>query len=520
MSRQRGYRPGFSGPAQPISDRTLRRIARSRPALASVGIGSLPERIPLGTSGKASAGAAQRAKAGAAAAQKTKILRNQRLIQRATMGWTWAEQQLVDQLGYKGWLDRQLAYESIDDGGIESALAGAFPSLAMSPAEILRNYEDDPGQPLFELILAAIYRALYSPRQLFERLAIFWSDHFNIHIFSDLAFFLKPTDDREVVRAHAMGSFPELLSASAHSPAMLSYLTNDSNVKGAPNENYARELMELHTLGAGKGYTETDVKEVARCFTGWAFQGPRSGDDAGRFFFNAPEHDNGEKRVLGQTIPAGGGVEDGERVLEILAGHPNTARFIAEKMLRYFWRYQPKQSAINKVANVYLATGGDIKAMLRSVLQKDRVAASQPKLKRPLHLMVSTMRALGSELRNPRYLVEQLFLTGHLPFDWAPPNGYPDSEGYWSGLALPRWNFASTFLMQERSGIRTDRSLFDPSYSVDRLVETLDVVLFNGTMSEVTAASLSAFLKAGKMNKQRVRDAIGLAVGSPQFQQY
>ncbi len=520
MSRKRGYRPGFSGPAQPISERTRRRIARARPRLSAALVGALPERLPRQATNKAAAGLAQSANAGAAKVKKTKILRNQRLIQRATMGWTWNEQQLIDQLGYKGWLDRQLAHESIDNGGLEDILAEALPSLAMSPAEILSNYENDQGQPLIELILAAIYRALYSPRQLYERMVIFWTDHFNIHIFSDLAFFLKPTDDREVVRAQALSSFPQLLSASAHSPAMLSYLTNDSNVKGAPNENYARELMELHTLGVDNGYTERDVKEVARCFTGWVYFGPRAGSVAGRFFFNADEHDDGQKRLLGQTIPAGGGVSDGERVIEILAGHPNTARFIAEKLLRYFWRYQPKPSAITRVANVYMSTGGDIKAMLRSVLQKDRVAASQPKLKRPLHLMVSSMRALGAELQNARYLIEQLFLTGHLPFDWAPPNGYPDSEGYWSGLVLPRWNFASTFLGRERSGIRTDLSLFDPSFSAARLVATIDVVLFNGTMSEKTTAELTAFLEGGKINKHRIRDAIGLAVGSPQFQEY
>ena len=520
MSRKRGYWPGFSGPALPISERTRRRIARTRVRVPLSLLEALPAGLPRRATHRAAAGLAQSAKAGGTTVRKTKIVRSQRLIQRATMGWTRSEQQLMDQLGYRGWLDRQLALESIDDGGLEEALDRALPSLAMTPAEILSNYENDPGQPLIELILAAIYRALYSPRQLYERMVIFWTDHFNIHIFSDLAFFLKPTDDREVVRAHALGSFPELLSASAHSPAMLSYLTNDSNVRGAPNENYARELMELHTLGVDNGYTERDVKEVARCFTGWVFYGPRAGSRAGRFVFNAEAHDDGEKRVLGRTIPAGGGIGDGERVLEILATHPNTARFIAEKLLRYFWRYDPKRSAVNGVANTYMATGGDIKSMLRGVLQKDRVAAARPKLKRPLHLMVSAMRALGAELRNPSYLVEQLFLTGHLPFDWAPPDGYPDSEGYWSGLVLPRWNFASTFLGRERSGIRTDLSLFDPSFSAQRLVATIDVALFNGTMSEKTSDQLTGFLEAGKINRHRIRDAIGLAVASPQFQEY
>ena len=519
MRRRRGYRPGFSGPALPLLERSRRRIARSRPRVPPALLTALPARPPVAAGSRAATEGRRNAETGPKK-RKDKVLRNQRLVQRATMGWTWAEQQRVDELGFKGWLDRQLAWRSIDDGGLEDNLNAALPTLAMSPAEILANYENDPGQPLIELILAAIYRALYSPRQLYERMVIFWSDHFNIHIFSDLAFLLKPTDDRDVVRAHAMGSFPALLSASAHSPAMLSYLTNDSNVRGAPNENYARELMELHTLGVDKGYTEEDVKQVARCFTGWAFSGPRAGANAGRFVFNAAEHDDGEKRVLGRVIPAGGGLADGERVLEILAGHPNTARFIAEKLLRWFWRYQPKQSAINGVANAYMSTGGDIKAMLRAVLQGDRVAAAQPKLKRPLHLMVSAMRALGAELRNPRYLIEQLFLTGHLPFDWPPPNGYPDSEGYWSGLVLPRWNFAATFLGLERSGIRVDLSLFDPSWSAERLVATMDAVLFNGTLSEKAIAELTAFLKAGNINKHRIRDALGLAVAAPQFQEY
>jgi uncharacterized protein (DUF1800 family) len=514
MISDRGYRPGFSGPAQPLPARKRRLIGRSlRPRLPAALLPGPAATLPR---------AASRAAGGTAAAGANgKMSPEQRLVQRATMGWSLAEQQLIDQLGYQGWLERQLDYESIDDSGLEEALAEALPSLAMTPAEILDRYRNEQGRPIIELIVAAIYRALYSPRQLFERMAIFWTDHFNIHLFSDLAFFLKPVDDREVVRVHAMGTFPELLSASAHSPAMLSYLTNDSNVKGAPNENYARELMELHTLGVDRGYTETDVKEVARCFTGWTYYGRFGGARTGRFLFNAGEHDDGEKVVLGHTIPAGGGIEDGERVLEILASHPNTARFVAEKLLRYFWRYDPPTSAINQVKNVYLSTGGDIRALLRSVLRKNRMKNASPKLKRPLHLMTSALRALGAGLRSPGFLIEQLFIAGHLPFNWAPPNGYPDSEGYWSGFVLPRWNFAADFLEpSKRSGVDADLSALDPLRPVAELVADIDAVLLNGHMSDLTTAALTSFLEDGNRNRTRVREAVGLAVGGPDFQEY
>ena len=192
-------------------------------------------------------------------AEKAKIKHGQRLIQRVTMGWTLAEQAVFDDLGYKGYLERQLDPESIDDFGLEEALQDALPTLAMSPAELIDRYENNPGVPIFELIVASIYRSIYSPRGLYERMIHFWSDHFTVHLLSGIGYLLKPTDDRDVIRANALGTFPELLSASAHSPAMLIYLTNDSNVFGHPNENYARELMELHTMGADRSPTTARV---------------------------------------------------------------------------------------------------------------------------------------------------------------------------------------------------------------------------------------------------------------------
>ena len=274
-------------------------------------------------------------------------------------------------------------------------------------------------------------------------------------------------------------------------------------------------------MGVDNGYTQQDVVEVARCFTGWSARRLGAGPEAGRFVFNTIDHDAGEKIVLGQTIPAGGGVEDGERVLEILSGRVETSKFIARKMLRYLWRYEPKKKAVNDVAGEYRRTGGDIKSMLRVALKRGRIGAAKSKLKRPLHLQTSALRALFADVGNVGYLLDELFLAGHVPFNWEPPDGYPDDRGYWSGFILPRWNFATTFLTQKaRSGIKIDVPWLNPGLSVTKLVNRMDDYLLNGTMSDATRQALTDFLEAGKVTKKRIKDAIGLAVGSPEFQDY
>ena len=281
-----------------------------------------------------------------------------RLLQRTSMGWNLALQQLVESVGWRDYLEQQLHPQDVDDQGLEQQLLEALPSLSMTPFERAVTYGDgDEAVPFFHLVIATLLRQLYSPRQLFERMVVFWSDHFNISFFSDFGIFFKPTDDLEVIRRHALGKFPDLLRASARSPAMLDYLTNDSNVKGHPNENYARELMELHSLGVDGGYGETDVKEVARALTGWGFAGPETGPSFGQFRFREADHDRGSKQVLGRVLPADRGIEDGEDVLEELGRHPATARFVAAKLLRYFWGYLPREHTVDAVAEVFLETG-------------------------------------------------------------------------------------------------------------------------------------------------------------------
>ncbi|MEM7051860.1 MAG: DUF1800 domain-containing protein [Acidobacteriota bacterium] len=463
----------------------------------------------------------QQAAAGAQTASRHGARNPQhRLLDRITLGWNAGLQSQADSLGYEDFLEAQLHPEEIDDFGLEAALEAAFPTLTMTPWERLAAFNGQENVPFFELILAALYRAVYSPRQLFERMAIFWTDHFNIDILSDFGVWLKPTDDRDVIRRHALGKFPDLLRASTKSAAMLDYLTNDSNVKGHPNENYARELMELHTVGVDGGYSQQDVREVARCFTGWAFDHYDSGPTFGRFRFFPEYHDSDPKTVLGVAFPGGRGAADAEQVIDLLLAHPETGRFVGRKLLRYLWGYEPDGTSVERMARVYRSTGGDIRAMVRSALSWFEAASATPKLKRPFHLVVSTLRALAAKVVDPFPLLVAILSAGHLPFNWAPPNGYPDSAGYWSGLVLPRWNFTTRALLGPESGLAVDLSFLATDAAPAALVDALDRLLLNGTMTQTTAQAVTAFLARWPVTEDRLRAAAGLVLAAPEFQHY
>src|SRR5580658_1235566 len=239
--------------------------------------------------------------------------------------------------------------------------------MAAAPTALRRKLmqSNQPQQVIFsDLAEGKLYRAVYGNRQLEEQLVDFWYNHFNVFLDKGADRFLVPTYEREAIRPHVLGHFRELLESTASSPAMLFYLDNWQSV--APNaarrpmgarpqrglnENYARELMELHTLGVDGGYTQKDIIEVARCFTGWTIRNPQQG---GGFFYNDRVHDKGEKIVLGITIPAGGGKDDAEKVLDILAEHPNTAKFISKKLAMRFVADNPPQELIDRMAKTFL----------------------------------------------------------------------------------------------------------------------------------------------------------------------
>jgi uncharacterized protein (DUF1800 family) len=277
--------------------------------------------------------------------------------------------------------------------------------------------------------------------------------------------------------------------------------------------------MELHTMGADNGYKEADVKEVARCFTGWTWNSPYrdTTGEVGTFRFSAHIHDKGKKRVLGKTIPAGGGVSDGERVIAILAKRNETADFIATKMLRWLHGYEPSKKLVKKVSKAYQRTDGDITTMVRTALRAKQLTSATPKLKRPFHLVVSSLRALGADVDQPGRILGHLAASGHLPFAWTPPNGYPDTSQWWSSLIVPRWNYAAA-ITGSRS-VMLDPAIDDPAGGAAKIINRLDTLLLRGRMTAETRAALSKFLGQRK-SRTRVREAIGLVVSAPEFQEY
>ncbi len=508
--------PGFSGPS-------MEELPRPRRSFPRLSLGPTVPRLPASVRREletlSALGAATPERGAMDFAKLADVDRT--LVQRITLGGTRANYARIEQIGYTRYLEEQLDFEKLDNSELEDSLAEALPTLTMSPDALFRNFESNPFVPVFELWAATLFRAIYSPRQLFERVVELWSDHFNIDIFADFQPLLKPVDDRDVIRANAMRRFPDLLTASAHSPSMLVYLTNDSNVRGFANENYAREIMELHTLGADNGYTEKDVKELARIFTGWTWVTPyREAGEVGTFAFYGERHDRARKRFLNRDFPSGKGVSEGERVLKILGDHDNTADFIARKILIRFWGYEPDQALVNRVKNTYKRAGGSVRAMLRTALEKQSLRSAMPKIKRPFHLVTSAMRATGASIGDPSFLIDSLRNAGQLPFNWEPPDGYPDDEAYWSGFILPRWNFAANAMQPGRSPVEVAPALASTKGGKSAVLNRINRFLFDGQMSSSSKTELRAFLNKGRLNPKRVREAIGIAISAPEFQQY
>ena len=312
-----------------------------------------------------------------------------RLLNRAGFGPAPGDIASVAAQGTVAYVKSQLAAPTDDDAeemGLKLRLAN-IEVLSGDPYD-LNDLGD--SEILRQLSQATLLRAIYSPYQLRERMVDFWSNHFNLYARKRISggdlspVFVQSLvgrDSLSVIRQHALGHFPTMLKASARSPAMLTYLDNQKNRKGVANENYAREIMELHTLGIGGGYTQKDVQEVARCLTGWGIE---DGFMRNResFAYDKNQHDDGEKIVLGHRIPSGGGESDGDTVLEILARHPSTAKFIAKKMVNYLYGAEDA-GLIAETAAVYSKTDGDISAMVSHLLLSEKMADAPPILKRP-----------------------------------------------------------------------------------------------------------------------------------------
>ena len=410
----------------------------------------------------------------------------------------------VQRLGLSRWLDQQLNPSGVDD----AALAARLTPLPDRPGDIgrvaARNLSEQERmeaqrrarqfsrQSVQTLAGQKLTRAVYSERQLEEVLVDFWFNHFNVFAGKGRTAGYIPEYEQDAIRPHIWGSFRDLLGATAKSPAMLFYLDNwlSADPKAAEqmqqqqaqrlrrrgrlggagndmppqnqqgprrnglNENYARELMELHTLGVDGGYTQQDIVEVARALTGWTLA---NGIDGG-FRFMPALHDRGEKKVLGHTIRGGGGIEDGERVLDIVAAHPSTARHIATKLVRRFVNDEPPAALVDKVAATFTKTKGDLREVVRTLVTAPEFYAAEhrnAKVKTPLGFVVSGVRATGREVRDPRPMLNALQQLGMAPYMCQPPTGYDDTAETWvsAGALVTRMNIAQQLAPQRAAEI-------------------------------------------------------------------
>jgi uncharacterized protein (DUF1800 family) len=436
-----------------------------------------------------------------------------RLVRRATMGLNPLDVADVRRMGYQSWLEQQVFYAGIDDSATEATIASRYPLLSQTAAQLAPA---NGGTVQSQLQEATIHRATFSRRQLYERMVEFWSDHFNISIAK--VGYLKAIDDRDVIRKNALGNFGTLLKASAHSPAMLAYLDQNTSRVGAPNQNYARELMELHTLGVDGGYTQNDVAELSRVLTGWTYTG------AGDFSFSSSRHDFTQKTVLGVTIPASSpssgsaAIAEGEQMLDVLINHPSTARFIATKLLKWLLTPEPTAQQISAITSVFRKTKGDIKFMVRAILNDGWVGAAPAKFKRPFHFVVSSLRATNPSVTSLANMNNQIRTIGQQLFFFETPDGYPDSTEFWSGNMPPRWSFTNSLV-----GATTQTVVDTAPYLATSTAAAIDKIqadFFADELPTATRLALLNYLNSGTFNAPRVRETIALALSASEFQWY
>ena len=406
-----------------------------------------------------------------------------------------------------------LSVDQLDDALIAMPRPLRQSLFAAAPEDVRRKILglNAPQQVInYDLTEGKLYRAILSNRQLEEVLVDFWYNHFNVFLDKGADRYLVPTYEREAIRPNVLGHFRDLLEATAHSPAMLFYLDNWQSIASQPskpkknarglNENYARELLELHTLGVDGGYTQKDIIEVARCFTGWTIRDPRQG---GTFFYNDKVHDKGEKTVLGVTIPAGGNESDGEKVLDILMHHPSTARFIARKLAVRFVSDDPPAALVDRMAAEFAKTDGDIRAVLKTMFDSKEFFSPnvyRAKVKTPFEMIVSAVRATGAEVDYVFPLADRIAALGEPLYRKVEPTGYPSFNAAWMNSAslLARMNFALALAQNRIAGIKVNADRF--------------------TYPKISPQTQAAIDEAAKSKKPNPALTAGLILGSPEFQ--
>ncbi|MCK8498530.1 DUF1800 domain-containing protein [Myxococcus fulvus] len=493
------------------------------------------------------------------------------LLQRWAFGPSARELAEVRRLGVRGWVEARLVRR---DAPMSPALAGklqALPTLEMSMSQLLDAYPnrkereqallagrelERPARIGAELSAAKLLRAVEGPNPLEEVLVDFWFNHFNVSADKGVVRWMVTSYERDAIRPHVFGRFRTLLGATAHHPAMLVYLDNwrstrdgmpergrarrdvedeggvemDAEPRPGLNENYARELLELHTLGVEGGYSQTDVREVARCFTGWSVKKPR---EAPEFIFRRRAHDPESKRVLGQELAAGGGEADGERVLDVLARHPSTARHLATKLARRFVSDSPPPALVDRLAKVFLDTDGDLSSVYRALLDAPEFWAPEArgaKVKTPFEFVVSALRATGAEVQVHPRLVQAVAKMGEPLYRAPAPTGFPEVAAPWvnSGSLVARLNFGLDLVSGRMPGARVvmETVAWPAAPTAEAWLEALGLALLGTPPSEETKATVLDALSRRKESASAEAERgpvdvaliAGLLLGSPEFQ--
>jgi uncharacterized protein (DUF1800 family) len=375
------------------------------------------------------------------------------LVSRTTYGPTPELLAEVRSLTPAVWLEQQLAPERVDDSACD-AVVSRFRHALSDPPQMHAEHEFGSWAGMQDVQRATLARAAWSRRQLLEVMVEFWSNHLHTTAPSSEVWSSKGWDDRQVVRRHALGRFSDMLVASGASPAMLRYLDGAEAKGDSPNENYGRELLELHTVGRDAGYTQADVVAASRALTGRTTWTPWNGgtpERLGTFRYRPEWHSVGPLRVLGWSSPnssAADGMAVGDSLLRYLAGHPATARRLARKLAVRFVSDDPPAALVDRLAAAYLAYGTAVVPVLRVLFSSPEFAASaRQKTRRPYEDVVASIRALGilpaaTGSKAVGDLCWELGQVGQAPFSWAPPDGYPDVAAAWNGTGtvLGRWN--------------------------------------------------------------------------------
>jgi uncharacterized protein (DUF1800 family) len=497
----------------------------------------------------------------------------------------------IEKTGLENWIQAQLHPENIGDPMVDAHLA-QLPALPLNAAALLDQYppqdiaakrlgmkvEDyqkhlqdlakqlgginslpfkDPNEIVNDVMQAKMIRAVYSERQLAEQLSDFWFNHFNIFIYKDTDRWYLIPYERDAIRPHVLGKFRDLLEATAKSPAMLFYLDNSSSAdphafdrlrqhpvharpgeklpplggKRGLNENYGRELMELHTLGVDGGYKQEDVIAVARAFTGWTIESPRENPV---FYFDERIHDPDPKRVLGKNIKAGG-IKDGEQVLGLLVKNKHTARHISQQLAEHFVSDDPPPALVARMAKTFEKSKGDIRAVMTTMIYSPEFwsrAAFRAKVKTPFELVASTARALGADVDQPLQLAQWVSRIGEPLYQCLTPNGYSDKAAAWvsTGALLNRVNFAVALTSNKVRGAQVDiNSLVgtDVGSNPQLALNRIEGEFLAGQVSDSTRETLEKEMTEPRILGAKLDDPVtqvnvnlitGLVLGSPEFQ--